>query len=62
MKNTIIIQGEEIDEEVMPALYRWAKVNPKGLEAVIKKTSEFNKEPVGTTMAIMESEYQTDNS
>jgi len=62
MEKPIKILGEEITQEDFPALYRWAKVNPQGLEAVIKRTSERNNEPIGTTMAIMESEYQTDNS
>jgi len=62
MSEPISILGEEITQERFPALYRWAKVNKEGLERVVKKTSEFNKEPVGTTLAIMESEYQTDNS
>jgi len=61
MNEIIKILSEEIDLEVMPVLYKWAKVNPKGLEVVIKRTSEFNHESVGTTMAIMENEYQTDN-
>lgn len=62
MEKSIKILGEYIDPENFPALYRWAKVNPQGLEAIVKKTSEANNEPIATTLAIMENEYQNDNS
>lgn len=58
MSDPIIILGKEIDEERMPALYQWAKRNPKYLEEVILKTSKAQNEPIETTMAIMENEYQ----
>lgn len=62
MDKPIKILGEEITREKFPALYQWAKVNPKYLEEVVRQTSEKQNEPVATTLAIMESEYQNDNS
>lgn len=62
MEKSIKILGESIDQENFPALYRWAKVNPTYLEEVVRKTAEANKQSVASTLAIMENEYQNDNS
>lgn len=61
MEKPIVILGEEIDPEVMPVLYKWAKVNPQGLAKQLKSMSEKNKVSVGSVMAMLESDMQTDN-
>ena len=60
--STIKILGEEINSDQMPVLFKWAKTNPEGLAATLKSMSEKNNESVGSAMAMLESDLQTDNS
>lgn len=62
MEKPIKVLGEDIDPENFPALYRWAKANLRGLENVVKKTAEANRQTISATLVIMENEYQNDNS
>lgn len=39
-ENTIIIAGVKLDEENFPRLYRWAKVNPEGLEETLRSLAK----------------------
>lgn len=39
-KNTITILGVDLTQENFPNLYRWAKVNPEGLEETLRSLAK----------------------
>lgn len=59
--SSIEILGEKIDPEQMPVLYKWAKVNPEGLERTLKAMSEKDGSSISTNMVMLESDMRTDN-
>lgn len=62
MKENIKILDEDIDPENFPVLYRWAKVNPQGLERTIMQISKKNNEEIRTSLVFLEHELSNDNS
>lgn len=58
MPDSITILGEEIRQEDMPVLYRWARMNPRGLEARIKRMMEKDGSTVAVCLLALESNLQ----
>lgn len=59
----IIVAGVELDNEHFPRLYRWAKINPEGLEETLRslaKASGGNADDYQSVAVNLESDLAHD--
>lgn len=62
-EKVVIFDGEvEIFKKHMPELYKWAKMNPRGLEKTISSMAKNKREEFDGVMIALESDMRTDYS
>lgn len=62
-KKITIFNGKvEIFKKHMPELYKWAKMNPRGLEKTISSMAKNKREDFDGVMITLESDMRTDYS